>query len=622
MKKISSYNYFLLFLIVFSFFSLCRVYSGSGFDPVKMEMVEINFNPGLEFSNPYNTEEVEVIARFILPDNKIESVSGFWYEGFSRSLSNGCEVLTPARIKTWKIRYTPQITGSYQYFIELIDHKNSNYIRFPEKGFSNFNVRNSDKKGFLKVSETDRSYLEYSDGTFFLGLGHNLCGWEWPGKYIDEAWNGTDNKSGTYEFDSWLDKMHENKANLAQFDFCESGQLEWTYNPDESLFSKYWSGLIKYNQELAWKMDYRIMKAEEYNIFFRLTLLHWEDFHRKDRKAGGWERNPYNSENGGPLKDASGFFIDEKAKKIFKNLLRYINARWGYCKNLLCYEFWNEADAAGIAWGAGRDFNTESGCILNWHKEMASYLRSIDPYSHLLTTSFADSRNYLPVWMIPQIDLTTIHRYTYYNPDFGDEKFATVKTIQKIIGQRYSSVNKPVIVGEFALSPGGDIQRLYDKSGIEFHNQLWSSIMAKGAVSAMHWNWASYIHKNNLYYHYAPIAFFFKDIDLRNTGNFNNLQSAADIIQYTGLKKKDRAYIWVKDINNNFLNIKNGYIPAEISNQSVNLEMNDGRYIIFFYDTYNEKIIGTGYKDCQGGKLKVDIPGFKRDIAIRIEKSE
>ena len=151
-----------------------------------------------------------------------------------------------------------QVPGEYRYYVTLLDKKRHRSYRYPEKGELSFTVTPSDRKGFLRVSARDPAYLEFSDGSPYLGIGHNLCGWEW---------GGTDNRLGTYEYDWWLSSMAQNGANLTQFDFCEGDQIEWTPCDNELPFSEDWKGLNEYNQQNAWKMDRRFQTAEELGIF-------------------------------------------------------------------------------------------------------------------------------------------------------------------------------------------------------------------------------------------------------------------------------------------------------------------------------------------------------------------
>ena len=356
------------------------------------------------FEHPYCPEEVDLKAYILKPNGDQKQISGFWYEGFQRVLRNGREILISTLEKDWRIRYSAQVPGEYRYYVTLLDKKRHRSYRYPEKGELSFTVTPSDRKGFLQVSARDPAYLEFSDGSPYLGIGHNLCGWEW---------GGTDNRLGTYEYDRWLSSMAQNGANLTQFDFCEGDQIEWTPCDNELPFSEDWKGLNEYNQQNAWKMDRRFQTAEELGIFFRLSLFHWEDFDDETEKFPdwGWNRNPYHDQNGGPAKNVSEFFEKPACKKYVRYYLKYVAARWGYSPNLMAYELWNEIDAPEVMWRAGEDYDQEASKVIGWHSEMGSYLKELDS-KHLVTSSFADSRRDLNLWQLPCIDLTTVHRYT------------------------------------------------------------------------------------------------------------------------------------------------------------------------------------------------------------------
>ncbi|MCX6854159.1 MAG: DUF5060 domain-containing protein, partial [Verrucomicrobia bacterium] len=410
------------------------------------------------WENPYDCiHQIELNAYFRSPGGEISKVPGFWYEGFSRSLHGNTEHLQATQVNGWKFRFSPMATGEYRYHIEIIDHENNHStLRYPTEGFLTFTSMPSSDKGFVAVGKTDPKYLEYEDGSPYIGLGHNLLGWEW---------SGSRNTAGTYDFDRWLDRMSQNKANMAQFDFCEGDQLEWTRNPTELPYSSSWQGLGRYNQKVAWKMDHIISKAEQLGIFFRLCFSHWEDFddERKDFPHWGWNRNPYNSANGGPVANVTEFFKDPAAKDHYKRYLRYIMARWGYSKNILTYELWNEVDAPKMAWGEGHDYHSNQRAILDWHREMSGYLKQLDPH-HLITTSFADNLNQPDVWQLPNIDLTTIHRYPHFNQwlDGKFEQFEVEDCLTYIIQKRSKSDSKPLLIGEFTVSPHGKSQTHQD----------------------------------------------------------------------------------------------------------------------------------------------------------------
>ena len=54
--------------------------------------------------------------------------------------------------------------------------------------------------------------------------------------------------------------------------------------------------------------------------------------------------------------------------------------------------------------------------VVAWHREMGAYLKKIDPYQHLVTSSFSGSA-YPELWTIPEIDFSQSHHSN--NPDFS-----------------------------------------------------------------------------------------------------------------------------------------------------------------------------------------------------------
>ena len=68
---------------------------------------------------------------------------------------------------------------------------------------------------------------------------------------------------------------------------------------------------------------------------------------------------------------------------------------------------------------------------------MADYIKSVDPFKHLVTTS-SDGSGFDNLWSLDNIDLIQVHYYSSYVISFFDEAF-----------NRLNSFSKPVIMGEF-----------------------------------------------------------------------------------------------------------------------------------------------------------------------------
>ncbi len=578
----------------------------------RLDKYECTVTLDKSWGNPFDhIHQVELNAYFSLPGGGISRVPGFWYEGFSRTLHANTERLKATKLDGWKFRFSPKTTGVFQYYIEIIDHENNHKsLRYPSEGFLTFTATPSSDKGFLVVGKIDKTYLEYEDGSRYIGLGHNFLGWEW---------SGNSNSAGTYDYDRWLERMSKNKANMAQFDFCEGDQLEWTAHPTELPYSSSWQGIGRYNQKVSWKMDYIISEAEQLGIFFRLCFSHWEDFDHetKDFPKWGWNRNPYHSDNGGPVTNVTHFFEDPAAKDYYKRYLRYIVARWDYSKNILAYELWNEADAPKIIWGEGNDYNSNQQNILAWHREMSDYLKKLDPH-HLVTTSFADNLDQPSVWELSNIDLTTIHRYPHFNQwiDGNFKQFEVEDCLTYLIQKRATSQAKPLLIGEFTVSPHGKTGTHQDPEGIAFHNQLWVSIMQGALGTAMHWQWDHYIDAFDLYHHYKPLAAFLEGEDFRNMNAYSYRNGAANGY---GRKSPDRAYLWLHDAKHTFIDREH---PHDlITGQTHELVgMENGKYAVRFYETYSGAMISEQTLKCESGGLLIPIPDFRKDTALKVKK--
>jgi uncharacterized repeat protein (TIGR01451 family) len=122
---------------------------------------------------------------------------GFLYQSYARHQYGGLEHLYPESKPAWKVRFAPQQTGEWRYRIRATDAGGTTY--YPETGDLSFAVVPSDKHGFLRVSETDPRYFEFSDGTPFIGVGHG---------------SDVESQARTYDADTQFAVYQANRANF------------------------------------------------------------------------------------------------------------------------------------------------------------------------------------------------------------------------------------------------------------------------------------------------------------------------------------------------------------------------------------------------------------------------
>lgn len=115
------------------------------------------------------------------PDNwqTVYTQPAFYYQEFLDEVKGGKEWFYPTDTFTWKIRFTPNQVGAWQYKITVEDASG-----LTETAPQSFTVIPSSDSGFVRVSSSDPRYFEFEDGTYFPGLGYNMnydhVGWVNP----------------------------------------------------------------------------------------------------------------------------------------------------------------------------------------------------------------------------------------------------------------------------------------------------------------------------------------------------------------------------------------------------------------------------------------------------------
>ena len=77
--------------------------------------------------------------------------------------------------------------------------------------------------------------------------------------------------------------------------------------------------------------------------------------------------------------------------------------RYGYSPKLLAWQFLNEIDNV---YGS-----LNSSDVAAWHQEMGRWLKSHDPYHHLVTTSLTGGSERADIWSMPELDFSVYHSY-------------------------------------------------------------------------------------------------------------------------------------------------------------------------------------------------------------------
>jgi len=421
---------------------------------------ETDVNIGINYDNPFDYDEIAVTAIFTAPSGEQKEVDGFFIENYDLNTTNGS--LTPGE-EGFKIRFSPDQIGTWSYEISKTDLTGTSVIS--SASFQCVASDDSENHGFVRKNSSN--YLSFDDDIQYILVGENM------------AWQSGNTLTN---YKAWLSRLSEFGGNFIRLWHAHWGLgIEWKDG------SNNFKGLRKYQQIKSRYQDWLYDYCAEKNVYVMLCIQHHGQV--STQVNPNWNDSPYNVANGGSCQNTWDFFTDSIAIAHTKNRLRYIVARWGYSKNIMAWELFNE-----VEWTD--NFSSHQSEIADWHFEMTDYLKSIDPYQHLVTTSYAHDNEDPEVWSYPEIDITQTH---FYN---------NVPNLERVLAggvRRYlDDFGKPTLTGEFGLGGSAALAN-NDPDGIHLHNSLWGALMGGGMGTGMTWWWESYVHPLDLYFHFDGV---------------------------------------------------------------------------------------------------------------------
>ncbi len=203
-----------------------------------------------------------------------------------------------------------------------------------------------------------------------------------------------------------------------------------------------------------------VAAAEASGVRFQFVLFHHGLV--STRTDSNWDENPWNRANGGFLDRPGDFFTNETAREYSRRWLRYAIARWGHSPAILSWELFNE-----VEWTDAVQHDHNWPAVIAWHDEMAAFVRSLDPYHHLVTTSSAVQEPGLYAAM------------DYYQPH------AYPREVFTVIAGTKPQPGKPWFYGEFGR---GNTELNKNERGV-VRDGIWAGILAGHSGAACYWFW-------------------------------------------------------------------------------------------------------------------------------------
>jgi hypothetical protein len=508
--------------------------------------------------NPFDPDDIAVHATFISPSGKTYSCPGFVL-----ALAN-----EERAADTFRVRFSPNETGAWRWRIVV----ESRGHRVESAEFKTVCIAGKSRGG-IRVSTSNPRCFEFEDGNFYYPIGHNVC-WNSLEQYEDQF-----AKMGRHG-ESW------SRIWLAGWN-CE---IEWT--PRDGMYE---GGLGRYELRQAEKLD-AIVRAAEANGLYLQLVLH-EHCRLSARTNPEWHNNPYNKARGGMCEEPKDFFTDPEARRLARNRLRYIIARWGYSSHVMAWELFNEVDLTDD-FRLDRDFS--------WHEEMVGFIRATDPHNRMVTTSYISTPN-ANVYRLPGIDYVMSHVY-----------IADVISHFTYLNPVYAVFGKPHFIAEFGrhTDDGVDAQ---DKTGRVLHSGIWAQFMQPAGGNTMSWWWYDLIDPSDLYYHYAALAKFAEGIDRRTrdwTLETGVLESGRERV--LALASPDFVLAWL--YNSELLPWSENppATPPALKGTMRFEDVADGSWNVELWDTYKGEIRSAFSVDASGGQLEFPFEAPGPDVALKL----
>jgi len=406
--------------------------------------------------NPYDPAVNDVRVKFVGPKGQTEERLAY-YDGSG----------------SWKAVLVAPVAGKYK--ATLV--RNGSEASEPAAE-GQLDVDKPVKLGFIKVDPVAKNRFRRDTGQPYYPNGFDL------------GWQG----DGILDMTAQLAKMGKSGVNWTRIWACTwDGKNPWWPTEKETVpDGQLWQPALS-------RWDQLVDTCEKEGVAFQFVLFHHGEFCTKTDP--NWPENPWNTAKGGFLKNPADFFTDPEAKRRSKLWLRYAVARYGASPNVMAWELFNE-----VQWVDAVLQNRWSD-VSAWHKEMAAYLRSIDPYHHLVTTSSVLE----PASLWADMDYVQPHTYP-------------ANIVAAIAGEQMPK-DRPGFFGEFG--PSGDS---HASAHQVVRDGIYAGMLSNHAGPGMYWYW-DIVEKQDLYADFAAAG---KVIDLSEIVLHPNARRIDLGIQTTG----------------------------------------------------------------------------------------
>jgi len=450
---------------------------------------------------------------------------------------------------------------------------------------------------YIGVSKINPAYFSFSDGTSYIPVGINLINPSGRNHQIPD--------SAFYEIDLWMKNLAQNGGNYIRVWLSESF---WDIEDQAA---------GKYSEEKVKRIDRFFQMARKYKLRIKITLEHFRSVTLQENSQTWANKFVYHTSKGGPLDSIRQYLRSPEGQQLFLNKIDFYQKRYGSDTLFFGWELWNEMNAMK---------GPEDDIFFAWNERMLSEVKRRFPQNLVMQSlgSF-DNENVRPVYkkmmLLPGNEVAQVHRYL----DLGAKMEVCHAPMDIISSSAVDELlsyhtGKPVILAETgAVEPHHAGPSKYyprDTAGILLHDLLFAPFFAGSAGPGMAWHWESYVHKNNLWFHFGRFHEVIKGINPIAEA-FIPSKAETNGVRIYILKGKKTSLVWLRDKSNNWESeLENGIGPEilhgiKFNPKNLGLKVPTGK--IDVYDPWKNSWIKVARKVSE-----YNLPDFKRSIVIRV----
>ena len=581
---------------------------------------ELHFNPAPFPKEPYQSSDFKADLHLIGPDGKTLVIPSFYMEPMKLKSMGSHQTGAIAAAPYFCVRFRPQRAGRYK--AKLVCEWEDGVSRVVD--LPDLDVHGADWDDMVRTDKDDSRFLSVND-QFFWPTGINLksANDDWCHAYLRTI--KTPNL-GTETYEQYLGRLQRSGANVTEIWMCNwNFALEW-YDDWPS-----YHGLDGYSALHAQQLDDVLDSAYEKGIRVILSFRNHGQAHTRSGNrnipsdTNEWHYNPYNKQVGGFLNSAVDLFSNEQAFQRQENLHRYICARYADHPAIMMWKLWSEVDITDAAKKDSHIKFTSTPALESWHDRISKHLSEHDIYDHLICAHFSTDfhRADTKLFKLKHVSAICINAYLWRLAGAYGRRYTLAQLLYDSIHTRgafrihkdiLGELGKPIVVSEFG---GGNPFQMTERE-LRAHHLCapWAAAMSGHAMGPLFF-WYEWIDQNDHWWALGSIKRFLKGEDLRGKDARSVVLSAEGgaNLWARAWARPGRIMAYVMDARWGMDGARQNLISD--GRLKVGSKVKAGEMTVEYWDASLGRVIERKVINHPGGNLTLQLPAFRRHIAVK-----